>query len=550
MSSDYQCCSNTFRPTLNEINKSLHNDKFSIKNRLLSIYDDHLFIQHVHSSYFKQYPLTANLRCGSWYVYPLDHSCYFKSTDGHFGKWTLNLRRLNPNVLNLVIKNHGIIIVDSTRKGKVFPDALQRTIPIWCHVLNNVFHILSNKHHQSNHVINPTIPLKMPSWIHDSEKQQIEDLAKNEWINKVLTSNIINELSQIQTTYGKRVCLEPFWIDRFTDLDQISSHIQQKASSHHIIPVILVTASRPLHVLEITQQSKRHIAMIDEMNGFNYSYIQGAGDDDEHWSLGISPAIFWQNYQRFLECNSNKGCVDLLQRINDSESCDEHKANETNKLQLTDLIVNCSSDAILRHTNNMLYAMLGGSRENDVNLKTLDMIKRLYDEQNDVCKVIDHVIICMDDLQSVQKCMDYVKQYEVENGDCVLRIRVYFVKDSKKYKRSLQNALRLMLNEFNTEQINKIWIYQDKKNYNVNVIGCVAASIILYCIVNGSKIKNRIDSAFWIKRDIAVQKDDNAILFLSKTKIRNVLDKFQFIVDSFHPSRLLMKQMNNYFLSF
>jgi tRNA A64-2'-O-ribosylphosphate transferase len=77
---------------------------------------------------------------------------YFKSTDGHFGKWAFNLRRANLHLLDAIIQCGGcvlktifieylitplrIILVDSTRSGKRFPDALSKTVPIWCAVIN------------------------------------------------------------------------------------------------------------------------------------------------------------------------------------------------------------------------------------------------------------------------------------------------------------------------------------------------------------------------------------------------------------------------------
>lgn len=45
-------------------------------------------------------------------------SAYFKSTDGHFGQWSFNLRRLNLQVLEIVGREGGGIVVDSTRRGK------------------------------------------------------------------------------------------------------------------------------------------------------------------------------------------------------------------------------------------------------------------------------------------------------------------------------------------------------------------------------------------------------------------------------------------------
>ena len=52
-----------YRPTLNEINKQLHFEKFSVRNRLLTIHDDHSFVSSIHSMHFSEFPLCANLRC-------------------------------------------------------------------------------------------------------------------------------------------------------------------------------------------------------------------------------------------------------------------------------------------------------------------------------------------------------------------------------------------------------------------------------------------------------------------------------------------------------
>lgn len=70
----------------------------------------------------------ANERCGSWYIDPTNvccvklylcytpsktiidqhkvHSVYFKSMDGHMGRWDFNLRRSNLHLLD-VIREHG-----------------------------------------------------------------------------------------------------------------------------------------------------------------------------------------------------------------------------------------------------------------------------------------------------------------------------------------------------------------------------------------------------------------------------------------------------------
>jgi hypothetical protein len=104
----------TFSQTL----ASLKRSALSIPNRLRSIVEDADFVRSVAEAY--NLPLIANERCGSWYIPPAEKasSAYFKSTDGHMGQWAFSQRRLNIQVLDVVGKYDGCIIVDSTRRGK------------------------------------------------------------------------------------------------------------------------------------------------------------------------------------------------------------------------------------------------------------------------------------------------------------------------------------------------------------------------------------------------------------------------------------------------
>lgn len=77
------------------------------------------FVLDVASAY--GLPVLGNLRNGLWYVPPsfLSGKCYFKSTDGHDGQWTMSTTRLNLNVAEIAAECGGCIVVDSTRSGKV-----------------------------------------------------------------------------------------------------------------------------------------------------------------------------------------------------------------------------------------------------------------------------------------------------------------------------------------------------------------------------------------------------------------------------------------------
>lgn len=125
-------------PNLSSTLSSLRRSTLSIHNRLASIVHDSAFVASVATAY--SLPLVANERCGSWYIPPdlKRGSVYFKSTDGHMGQWQFSLRRLNLQLLDVVQQRGGAVVVDSTRRGKSMPDALSKTVPIWCCVINRV----------------------------------------------------------------------------------------------------------------------------------------------------------------------------------------------------------------------------------------------------------------------------------------------------------------------------------------------------------------------------------------------------------------------------
>jgi tRNA A64-2'-O-ribosylphosphate transferase len=81
----------------------------------------------------------------------------------------------------------GCVIVDSTRKGKHFPDSFNRTVPIWCCVINRcaVFLRKTNNNTTDDQKWNELV---MPSWISSSEKAQIEERLPI-FLQKLLRSN-------------------------------------------------------------------------------------------------------------------------------------------------------------------------------------------------------------------------------------------------------------------------------------------------------------------------------------------------------------------------
>ncbi|KAF9436706.1 hypothetical protein BGZ76_003194 [Entomortierella beljakovae] len=88
----------------------MRKDAKNLMNRLKSIKADSEFVSEI-ADLLPHFPVIANERCGTWYVHPSKihkPGVYFKSTDGHTGRWDFNLRRYNPHLISTIIKNGGV----------------------------------------------------------------------------------------------------------------------------------------------------------------------------------------------------------------------------------------------------------------------------------------------------------------------------------------------------------------------------------------------------------------------------------------------------------
>ena len=107
-------------PTARNVQRALNREQHSLYNCLLSILDDTRFVNEIRSLY-PALPVFVNLRCGLWYSESQHETCYFKSTDGHFGNWNFSCVRLNIHVAKACCEHGGCIVIDATRRGKTFP---------------------------------------------------------------------------------------------------------------------------------------------------------------------------------------------------------------------------------------------------------------------------------------------------------------------------------------------------------------------------------------------------------------------------------------------
>ncbi|XP_020089262.1 uncharacterized protein C3F10.06c isoform X2 [Ananas comosus] len=282
------------RMSIYRASRSIKRRENSLYNALRSIYEDSVFVAEI-AGLWPQLPLVANLRCGLWYSPRFHSTCYFKSTDGHTNNCSFSTSRLNLHVAHLAGQRGGCIIVDSTRKGKRFPDSMSKTIPIWACVLNraikDLLQTMVRDSERDGELLNissnegaemmPTSAnwdssLHLPLWVPDTEKAAIEGRLED-WTKQFKACGAdIGSLASIL-----RKPLQPLWISQRTLiwLNEVPDY-----NSWDFTPIILVSASAPDGITEQRTSSE-----------YSWHYISGAGDDEESWARGLSPKLFWEH---------------------------------------------------------------------------------------------------------------------------------------------------------------------------------------------------------------------------------------------------------------
>ncbi|EFX01017.1 tRNA a64-2 -o-ribosylphosphate transferase [Grosmannia clavigera kw1407] len=265
-----------FARVLGDLRRARH----SISHRLRSISRDAAFVPAVAARYPGLF-LVANERCGSWYV-PAGQaaaSAYFKSTDGHTGQWSVSTRRLNLHLLGLSSLSSSIsspsscsfILVDSTRRGKRMPDALSKTVPLWCCAVNRLV------------FGQPDAPLYTPPGVvSPSEHSQMLAClpAQTEALRRV---GVLHDGPAWTARLNGRP-LRPVWVTPdmpWPDIDALVATFTV---------VVCCTASR-IPDGAVVDQDHDH----DHTN-----YVQGAADDTENWAYGLTAKLFWNHRDELL----------------------------------------------------------------------------------------------------------------------------------------------------------------------------------------------------------------------------------------------------------
>jgi tRNA A64-2'-O-ribosylphosphate transferase len=162
------------------------------------------------------------------------------------------------------------------------PDALSKTVPIWCAVWNRV---LFPDKEESHTLYTP------PQCVSPSEHSQIERRLDG-FVSRLKELEL--DLTQLRKKVSKP--MRPLWITRDSDL------IEETPDFAGYHPVVLCTASRRVHGTEVSEGG----------------YIQGAGDDSEGWSHGLTASLFWQ-HKNVLMSTNEEDLPDLVATLIETE---------------------------------------------------------------------------------------------------------------------------------------------------------------------------------------------------------------------------------------
>jgi len=256
--------------------------------RLVSIAADADFVGQVRCQ-LAPVPFFANLRAGRWYVPNPDGLCHFKSSDGHPQERTkFSTSRLNLNVLSALQEAGSLCIVDATRRGKRFPDALSITVPMWCAVINRL---------RAQSFDQAAEPGLFPEWVPLHEVDKIE-ASIDGFCEDVLevAPDILDIVRQLQHP------IHPVWLAHGDLLPHCGPGSQQQPSTSEYLVLWCLSASEARGA----EAAREHQSL---------TYVQGAGDDEEAWSLGLTPSHFFAHRSELLASLAPEDLVpEILQR--------------------------------------------------------------------------------------------------------------------------------------------------------------------------------------------------------------------------------------------
>ncbi|KAG0174566.1 hypothetical protein DFQ28_005721 [Apophysomyces sp. BC1034] len=193
--------------------------------------------------------------------------------------------------MDIIAAHGGCIIVDSTRKGKRIPDALSKTIPIWCSTINRAIYKYRAAQNCSDADWDTDFH-SLPSVVSHSERAQIEGRIDG-FAQRLLDAGVnMQHLDQLA-----KKPLRPIW---FTPQSSLWLNELPSYDDSPFWPVICLSASQAVE----SACEARH----------GYLYVQGSADDQEAWCLGLTHTLFWKHRNELLS-NGATECEKAVRRI-------------------------------------------------------------------------------------------------------------------------------------------------------------------------------------------------------------------------------------------
>lgn len=260
-------------------------------------------------------------------------SAYFKSTDGHINQWSFSPRRLNLPVLYLLGHAHTGILIDTTRRGKSYPDALRRTVPIWCVVWNSVLFPERTETCEFQALdLDPSevaqITARIPAFVRELQGLGLDLNAIRERVQRPIRCVWVVQPSE---AWEWRGCFE-----------DVVTRIERERRQGDVNVLVCCSASKRVLGAEMSEDG----------------YIQGAGDDSEGWSHGLTAKVFWDNKNDLMNADEAEDDVeDLIVKI----------VSEAKKKGV-------GSSAVLISPTSELYLSASNDVKHDVVAESFDMV--------------------------------------------------------------------------------------------------------------------------------------------------------------------------------
>ena len=333
---------------MNSLERKIKSEQNSIRNHLLSIFKDSNHIYQLQRVLNHSLPLIANIRNGKWYSNNFLSTCYFKSTDGHEGSEVYNVNRMNLELIDTIVSYGGVVIVDSTTRGKHFPDSMRATIPIWCAVINCI--LFGEGKNYDQHFISP-------NWISITQRNKICDNIQRYINSNKFQPYYYHIYNTLYSKFAKPA--RPFWVTVTPDgtIDFLDDEIEAVLDSlQHTnitentdITNTIPCATLPYHPIILFSCSPKvtdtdHIHMRQHQS---WTYIQGAGDDEENWARGLNPEIFWAYSTELLGILDS---VELERRIDELVKDAANKSSTRYRYTSNTLLTDTSTSVNNIHT--------------------------------------------------------------------------------------------------------------------------------------------------------------------------------------------------------